>query len=447
MIIENIETFENFRKEIEGKEVVVLPTFSDSVQHYSQSELLMLGITNLENKNFFVLPFGHEEAKSLPRNIINELCPRKMWTINKKHLLPYFNSDIIEDATMYYYLQNNTTPSWQLETPAHIYFRRKFNNMININKIIPLMKHIEIDQFNTDKIIEIVGNFLDFEEYKKYSKYGGIVYSIERIGIKVDPIILQKYYGEEVSRFINRENKVYSDYNFYTSTGRPSNSFGNINFAAINKKDGSRQAFIPQNDQFFMIDFDSFHLHLISRIIKFKFAEKNLHSYLGKYYFGKETLDDWEYDEAKKLNFKYLYGGIPRDIREAIPFFAEVNKYVYEMWKEVNKVGYYESPLTKRKIFLDKIESPNATKVFNYFLQLIETEANFAMIERIIEVLKPYKTKLLLYTYDSFLFDHSIEDGEDAIAKINDIIKVFPFKVFKGKNYGDMKILNNIFEL
>ena len=39
---------------------------------------------------------------------------------------------------------------------------------------------------------------------------------------------------------------VFSEYNLFTSTGRPSNRFGGINFAALNKKDGSRERFISR---------------------------------------------------------------------------------------------------------------------------------------------------------------------------------------------------------
>ena len=36
----------------------------------------------------------------------------------------------------------------------------------------------------------------------------------------------------------------YTEYNLYTSTGRPSNKFGGVNFAALNKEDGSRNSFV-----------------------------------------------------------------------------------------------------------------------------------------------------------------------------------------------------------
>ena len=232
--------------------------------------------------------------------------------------------------------------------------------------------------------------------------------------------------------------ELYSNYNFHTLTGRPSNTFGNINFSAIEKFTGVRKSFIPRNDHFILFDYDSFHLNLVAKIIQYKFDEDNLHTYLGKYYYNKSTLTDEEYSETKKRNFKYLYGGIPKEIKDKIPFFASVQTFVFSMWREIKSKGYYLSPLTTRKIFLSTISNPSATKVFNYFIQLIETETNLVIIQRLENYLKDKKTKLVLYTYDSFLFDVDKSDGKDVIKNITKILNVFPMKTYFGNNYDDM---------
>ena len=50
----------------------------------------------------------------------------------------------------------------------------------------------------------------------------------------------------------------------------------------------------------------------------------------------------------------------------------------------------------------------NPSKLFNYYLQSMETEYNMAMINEVNALLGPYDTKLILYTYDSLLFDFNI---------------------------------------
>ena len=47
---------------------------------------------------------------------------------------------------------------------------------------------------------------------------------------------------------MTKDGLVYSEYNPYTTTGRPSNRFGGTNFAALNKTDGSREKYISRFD-------------------------------------------------------------------------------------------------------------------------------------------------------------------------------------------------------
>ena len=44
--------------------------------------------------------------------------------------------------------------------------------------------------------------------------------------------------------------RVYTQYNLKTLTTRPSNKFKGVNYAALNKENGCRKAFLPTNDKF-----------------------------------------------------------------------------------------------------------------------------------------------------------------------------------------------------
>jgi len=229
--------------------------------------------------------------------------------------------------------------------------------------------------------------------------------------------------------------------------GRPSNRYGNINFAGLNKSDGTRKAFIPRYDNFLLFDFNSYHLNLITKFIKYKVNTNNIHTFLGQQYFGKTELTSEEYNESKDLNFKYLYGGIPKEIREVIPYFARVQDFTYVLWNEMEKNGFYKSPLTGRKIMLEHIENPNPMKVLNYFIQLMETETNMVIIDRLQKYLQGKNTKLVLYTYDSFLFDYSKEDGKKCIFGIKKILDIFPTNVYFGYNYQDLIDVTDTFTM
>ena len=73
-------------------------------------------------------------------------------------------------------------------------------------------------------------------------------------------------------------------------------------------------------------------------------------------------------------------------------------------------------------------------KLLNYLLQNLETSYNVCILWDIIKLLKNRETKLVLYTYDSFLFDFSKEEKE----LYNEIVSLFKkYKLQIKVNYGD----------
>ena len=146
---------------------------------------------------------------------------------------------------------------------------------------------------------------------------------------------------------------MYTKYNLYNLTTRPTNSFNGVNFAALNKNDGSRTAFIPKNDMFFEFDYDAYHVRILANLIGFELDRESVHNQLGKMYFNKEELTDKEYAKSKELTFKQLYGGVFKEYRE-LPFFKAMNEYVEKLWELFNATGELElvggKILTKEQI-------------------------------------------------------------------------------------------------
>ena len=84
----------------------------------------------------------------------------------------------------------------------------------------------------------------------------------------------------------------------------------------------------------------------------------------------------------------------------------------------------------------------NPNKVFNYMIQLMETEYNFKMLGSLFDFLDNYKSKVVLYQYDSFLFDFNLDDGKDFLIDVKNILEQdgkYPVKVGYGCNYHEMK--------
>ena len=90
----------------------------------------------------------------------------------------------------------------------------------------------------------------------------------------------------------------------------------------------------------------------------------------------------------------------------------------------------------------------NANKLFNYTIQLMETENNMKALSELIPKIKDYESKLILYSYDSFLFDFNMEDGLDYLKEVKDILEQdgkYPVKVGWGLNYHEMKDITEKF--
>ena len=52
----------------------------------------------------------------------------------------------------------------------------------------------------------------------------------------------------------------------------------------------------------------------------------------------------------------------------------------------------------------------NPAKLMNYLMQSLETSRNILILKEVLRFLKDKKTKVVLYTYDSVLFDFSKEE-------------------------------------
>jgi hypothetical protein len=170
------------------------------------------------------------------------------------------------------------------------------------------------------------------------------------------------------------------------------------------------------------MDFSGYHPRLIGELINYPLTADNIYESLNV---GKEEM------------FQNLYGGIRKEYKDK-PFFKEVLSYVNNIWKIINEDGKIH---TLNKTFkLDNIENPNPTKLFNYIIQSYETSTNIQILTNINNLLQHKKTKLVLYTYDSVLFDFSKSDGPELLHQIQDIMK-YPVKTKYGSNYKDIKLL------
>ena len=422
MIVENNKQLKKFLKDFKSKESIILPIEQDSNLHPQKSKLSLLYINTFDDE--YVLPINHNECLNI--DLPNLKTKNKVYTLDRKKLLHFLDLDNVIDVSMMSYMRTGKVLELDnLNTTAHDFLNMKFYKKKNINTVIPVLKHIE----KCRKISTMLQNNIE-----KYSEYVNVSYNDE---------ILNNLSFIEKNGLMTTEGKVFSEYNLYTSTGRPSNRFGGINFAALNKKDGSRKKFISRfkNGVLVEMDFDAYHLRLIADKINYEFPQGSVHEHMAQFY-------GVDYEEAKRLSFQYLYGYIPEDVIQINPYFSKVHDYIEGLWNIYKNDDFVESDIYKRRIYKENLLDMNANKLFNYTIQLMETENNMKVLSALIPEIREYKSKLILYSYDSFLLDFNIEDGLDYLMKVKNILeqdKKYPVKVSWGLNYHDMEDITEKF--
>jgi len=420
MIIETVNQFRRFHSKFKSEDCIVIPIFSDTNLHPQENTLSLLYISFIDGKDY-MLPFSHSETINLDISYLDKLnSDNKKYTFNKKELLHAIHLKNVIDVNLQYYMEYNVPLNVDdISTLTHNFFNNKFYNRNNLNSIIPTMKHLEYCRKLSNELKKHIN--LPVHEYYNNDVLNNLQY-IESNGLKTLNDI------------------VFSEYNLYTSTGRPSNRFGGVNFAALNKKDGSRKPYISRfgtKGMLVELDYDAYHLRLIGNLIGYEFPKGSVHEHMAKFY-------GCDYKESKNRSFKYLYGRIPIEVVQMNPFFSKVHDYINEIWNGYKKEDFITSNIYSKKIYRKNLSNMNKNKLFNYLIQLTETENNMRMLTDLISHLKEFKyeSKLVLYSYDSFLFDFNMNDGTRFLNAVKSIIEQlgkYPTKVSKGTNYHQMK--------
>ena len=160
--------------------------------------------------------------------------------------------------------------------------------------------------------------------------------------------------------------------------------------------------------------------------------DESIHLYLGKQYFGKEELTPEEYQEAKKITFRQMYNGVEDEYKH-IEFFEDVAIAVDAMWTAYKSNGFLELPNGRRII----LENANPQKLFNYYIQCLETVNNVKKLDKLKKYLQDKQSKVLLVVYDSILIDYAAVDGKNTLLHIKEILEAEGYKVKakKGLDY------------
>ena len=415
--------------------IILIPIFSDAFLHplHKDNDLSLLYVRHVGDGEGKIICINHPDCidKGSFDEIKNDHTSFYITPDVKKlkHIFP--DTRIIDANYLHWWNKNTPMDLENIRVNAYDFFHSKYYNVKKLNEIIPFTKHKEYCDRVFDKIVDYVDTLYESEYHSDVTEAFS---SIEKNGIKVTDNVCD-IFDERVRKHISN-GKLYSQYNLWTSTGRPSNSFGNVNFAALPPE--KRGTIISENDYLVEYDFDAYHLRLIGELVDYQFGDESVHQHLADFY-------ESSYEESKQISFKLLYGGITKDIREKVPFFDKVHNFINLKWSQFNKNNYVLTDIYNRKITVSNNMDMNRNKVFNYLIQAFETERNIKRILELQKYLEDKKTKLILYGYDSFLFDFSKLDGVNTLKDIKNILeeKNYPTKIKMGYTYNRMDNITN----
>lgn len=330
-----------------------------------------------------------------------------------------------------------------LNTLSHFY---KNTNNEFLNNVISFNNQIEIERLHINKRIGLKSTPVILTANKLVSKSHNIynLFKENHIDLFENKKLLKcisnfNYLNKLTSGGINFNNKIEDIiYKINSITKRPS-LLKNINFLALNKKDDTRLQVTSrfENGKIIEIDFQSYHLQLIDIYLNLfpnKNKDFNYHNTISNIIHNKDINSSKDKDTVKQQIFFMLYNN-----KYSLSKYTELNK-LHELKNKIieqyNKGKVVNSLISGHPIYFDDDDIDN--KLLNYIMQDFETNLNMSLLRKMYEKFNT-KYKLILYVYDSFIFDIPSELIDEFLIDMNIILTNFIYNIKIGDNYKELK--------
>lgn len=390
----------------------------------------------LDHHEGYIIPINHDEGLNVLKDRVYEILKQytTLYTLDKKQLMYHFVLPSVIDLSLLYSMTNYNRLELARSNSTCNWYYNRFYQFKQINAIIPISKLFEKCEDNYNTVYRIlqyeIPNGFDF--YNKTAT--SVFFMIERAGLRIIHEQFLQLFKPNNESYSIEDNIVYTSYNLYNTTSRPTNAFNSINFAAIPKAPEFRKTIIPQNDVFVEMDFDGYHLRLLCEQIGYPLTDESAHIQLARLYFGKDEIAEDEYAKAKQINFHAIYGKIPPEYA-FLDVFEKIQNYINRLWQHYQEKGYIEDPISGKR-FTQQLPEMHPQKLMNYMMQSLETSRNILILKDVLMFLQDKKSKLALYTYDAFVFDFDKSDGKETLESLEKIMNQggkYPIK-FKYSN-------------
>jgi hypothetical protein len=439
MILDTTEEVQQTLQYIKDRKTLLVPVYCSPTNHTAVNHLCAIYIYT-EDAVERMIPIRHtEQLRGFPEHVSSFLALENIFVHDKKRWLQTGGNRAVWDVkTLWWYTYGEAYDESHYPTAAHQFYWRRHATLDAVNCIVPLQQHMAMCQKIRHYAWPMCMNAALSESYLQFNAtYPEVFARIESAGLQVTPDF-------RMPELIH-EGRVYSNYHYHTTTGRPSNAYRGFNFAAMNKDDGTRAAFCSRFERGALVemDFDSYHVRLIAKMIGYDLPASSIHDYLGQFYFDVAELTDTQREESKAITFRLLYGGIDREFL-SIPFFNQVNDFVYKIWDKWKRTGCVETPVLKRNICKEGMQNMTANKLFNYYLQAVETEVSVLKLKQVQDLIESYASCMILYTYDSVLFDVDYAEAKELLPQIKQTLEQgnFPVKCKVGDIYDKIKTIS-----
>ena len=415
-----LESLENFIRV--GCFVHVIP--SNDLFHPKLTHTTAVYIRMINSKHGFIIPIDHNDGLNVDKERIYTILNKAqvIYTLNKKELLYHFNLQKAIDISLLYSMTNYNKLEYSKSISTIDWYYSKLQDNKDINSIIPITKLYEKCELVYESIKDILTNIKIPDGFDFYNRIAtNVFFLIEQSGLGINYNSFNEIFKPRNPLFNTLDNKVFTSYNLYNPTSRPTNTFNSVNFAAIPHSEEHRKCFKPQNNFFVEFDFDGYHLRLLADQLDYPLSKESAHKQLAESYFGTKDISDEQYKEAKQINFQAIYGKIPEEHKN-LKIFKEIQDYIDAMWSSFTETGYVWNTQSG-KYFTKELKEMHPAKLMNYMMQSLETSNNIIILKDILEYLKDKKTFITLYTYDAILFDFSKEDKVEVLENIQKIME------------------------
>ncbi len=399
----------------QDKPCICVPITSNANKHQSEVAIVGLHLSFGDGEERYI-NFTHPDEIDTDITLQEIKLHPKSLVFNKKVLVNNnFNDGFDINSYLHYYATTPINPQ-EFYPKGMEYIANKFYKIEDLGHVIPLTNQLEWArgiakyvlklkpfEFKKEKCINYCNDFLE------------VFHEIERNHILV---------GNELKK---------QNYMWYTATGRPSNAWGGFNFSAMNKKDGTRDKIRSrfEDGKIVQFDYDAFHIKLLAKILDYGF---DYHPYEQ---IRNELGIDMDYDQFKGKVFQNIYGTITPEFM-GHRFFQTVQAMIDTLYEQYQIESEVKSWFYGKR-FRD-IQDVTPNKLFNYFLQSLETEYNVRKIKTILPHLKNKKSVFMMYLYDAFIFDIHPDETEliDILHRAFETDNM-SVKIYVGDDFGHIK--------